>query len=165
MIYLTVTTLVMLAAIVKLSGFRFYSGSSFPQCGQNFTPGETARPQLVQTLVTGAAAGPCFSFLTMRYMINPRMPVRITIISHSVPLIPLDSASLYTQTQSSIAMMNQTIGIRHKRPASPKPHSHCPIGTGIIFLHLNYLFQTTLLIKLTFNTLTIIKNKSLMQFC
>ena len=165
-IYLTITTLVMLAATIKLSGFRFYSGISFPQCGQNFTPWETARPQLVQTLVTGAAAGlggPCFSFLTMRYIINPRMPVMITIISHSAPLIPLDSASLYTQTQSSIAMMNQTIGIMQKRPASP--HSHCPIGIGIIFLHLDTLFQMTLFIKLTFNAPTIIKNKFFMQFC
>ena len=162
--YLTITTLVMLAATIKLSGFRFYSEISFPQCGQNFTPEETARPQLVQILVTGAAAGPCFSFLTMRYTINPRMPVMITIISHSTPLIPLDSASLYTQTQSSIAMMNQTIGIKQRRP-SPKPHSHCPIGIGIIFLHLNYPFQMTLFIKLIFNTPTIIKNKSFMQFC
>lgn len=133
-----------------MADFTFYSGSSFPQCGQNFTPSETVRPQLVQTLVTGAAAGLCLSFLTTRYMINPMMPVMITIISHSPPLIPLDSASLYTQIQRRIDMINQTIGIRQIRPAMPKPHSICPIDIGITLLHLNQRFQMTLFIKLSF---------------
>lgn len=120
----------------------------------------------MQTLVTGAVAGPCFSFLTMRYMINPKMPVMITIISHNAPLIPLDSASLYTQTQSRIATMNQTIGIIQRRPSPQKAHSACPIGIGIILLHLNYLFQMILFIKLSFNKYsTAIKNKCFMRLC
>lgn len=117
-------------ACSKLSGFRFYSGISFPQCAQNFTPGEIARPQLVHTLVSGDAARPCLSFLTSRYTINPRMPVMMTMMSHNPPLIPLDSASLYTQTQRRIAMMNQTIGIRQKRLVSAN-HSTCPTIVGI----------------------------------
>jgi hypothetical protein len=138
LIDLAIKTLVMLTTATELSGFTFYSGISFPQCGQNFTPSEIARPQLVQTLLTGArATGPCLSFLTTRYTIKPMMPVIITIISHSAPLIPLDSASLYTQMQRRIDMTNQTIGIRQIRPAKPQPHSICPIDIGITFLHLN----------------------------
>lgn len=118
----------------------FYSGISFPQWGQNFTPGEIARPQLVQTLVTGVVAGlggPCLSFLTIRYIINPMMPVRITTISHNTPLIPRDSASLYTQTQSMILMMSQSIGIRQIVPTS---HSSCNANVKVIFLRLGYPF-------------------------
>jgi len=88
----------------------------------------------------------------------------ITTISHSTPPIPRDSASLYTQTQSSIAMMNQTIGIRQNMMPSPKAHSPCPIGIGITFLHLNYLFPMTLFIKLSFNT-PVIKDVCIMQLC
>jgi len=140
---LTITPLAVLIVTIELSGLGFYSGSFFPQCGQNFTSVETTRPQLVQTLVIFSAGGPggAFSFLTMRYTINPTMPVMITMISHSGPLIPLDSASLYTQTQSMIAIINQTIGIRQKMPASPQAHSSCPIGIGIILLHLKPLLS------------------------
>jgi hypothetical protein len=90
------------------------------------------------------------------------MPVMITIISHSAPLIPLDSASLYTQMQSSIAMMNQTIGIRQIRPR-PQAHSSCPIGIGITLLHLNQRFQMILFIRLSFISPEIIKNKCIIQ--
>jgi len=134
--YLAIITLVMLAATINRLALDFYYGSSFPQCGQNFTSGETTRPQLGQTLVIGAAAGGAFSFLTMRYMINPIMPVRITTISHSTPLIPRDSASLYTQTQSRIATTNQMIGIRHNPPRS---HSIWSTGSGVIFLTLAFI--------------------------
>ncbi len=65
-------------------------------------------------------------------MINPMIPAINTIISQSAPLIPRDSASLYTQMQSRIATMNQTIGKRQSRPPMKK-NSICPASIGITF--------------------------------
>ncbi len=65
-------------------------------------------------------------------MISPTMVVSKTMISQSTPLIPRDSASLYTQMQIKIPTMNQTTGIRHMPPTASI--SHCSTGKGIIFL-------------------------------
>jgi hypothetical protein len=59
------------------------------------------------------------SFLTIRYMISPIIPAMRTTISHRAPLMPLFSASLYTQTQSRIAMISHTMGMQQTIPVMP----------------------------------------------
>ena len=49
--------------------------------------------------------------LTRRYRISPNMLRKRTIIAQRTPLIPLDSASLYTQRRIRIPTKNQNSGI------------------------------------------------------
>ena len=44
-------------------------------------------------------------FLTTKYMMSPINPVISTMMTHSPPFIPRDSAFRYTQMQSIIGMM------------------------------------------------------------
>jgi len=81
-------------------------------------------------------------------MISPMMPVIRTMISQSAPFIPRDSASLYTQTHSRIAMRKKTTGMMQKSPANPATsHSACNIVIKLNFLHLGYSFRLTFLIR------------------
>lgn len=78
------------------------------------------------------------------------MPVIRTMISQSAPFIPRDSASLYTQTHSRMAMIKKTIGTKQKRPANPATSQPaCNIDTKLTVIHLRYSFRMTFLIKFT----------------
>ena len=86
-------------------------------------------------------------------MISPMMPVIRTMISQSAPFIPRDSASLYTQTHSRIAMRKKTTGMMQKNPANPATsHSACNVVIKLRCLHLSYPLLLTFLIRFIYTT-------------
>jgi hypothetical protein len=67
-------------------------------------------------------------------MIIPMMPSMTTIISHSMPLMPRFSASLYTHIATSIHITSQIMGRMQKMPlrhVNPS-HSSCALAFMLI---------------------------------
>ena len=94
-------------------GFKYGCYSrGFPQRGQNFASSVRTCPHFGHILVMGLPSGvPGLLSLTMRYRISPNMLRKKTIIAHRTPLMPRDSASLYTQKRIRIPTKNQSSGI------------------------------------------------------
>lgn len=93
--------------------FGAFYPRNFPQRGQNFASSPRTWPHFGHTLVIRLprrAPGGVLS-LTRRYRISPNMLRKNTIIAHSAPLIPRDSASRYTHRRIRIPTMNQSSGI------------------------------------------------------
>ena len=91
-------------------------------------------PHFGQILVMGLPrVVPGLLSLTMRYRIRPKMLRKKTIIAHSTPSIPRDSASLYTHRRIRIPTRNQNSGIMKTSAIHP---GICWMSGGSILGHL-----------------------------
>ena len=94
---------------------RIYS-RALPHLGQNFASSLRTCPHFGHTRVMGLfRVVPCCGLpLTIRYKSSPSKLRKKTIIAQSAPFIPLDSASLYTNTRIKRPTTNQRSGMRNK---------------------------------------------------
>jgi hypothetical protein len=76
-------------------------------------------------------------FLTTKYTIRPIIPVRITTISHSTPLMPRFSASLYTHIATSIHITSQIMGRKQKMPVRHANPSVSPCALAFMLIASN----------------------------